>query len=158
MFDERAKVTSYDDEEEEARIILPIPYEDEAAEEARQRAAAEKEKQAKIDALRNNAPAIVPTGYSSDDSAELMRKKDEAEKARKEYEAALAKLKEAEAVKEAFAAQAAEAAAIKLAAEEAQRAAEKAEVTFDDEGNSIVKITVPKNYDVVINFKPKKAN
>jgi len=156
MFDERAKVTSYDDEEEEARIILPIPYEDEAAEEARQRAAAEKEKQAKIDALKNNAPAIVPTGYSSDDSAELMRKKDEAEKARKEYEAALAKLKEAEALKESYAAQVAEAEAVKSGAEQAFKAAQEAEITFDADGNSIVKIVVPKNYDVVFNFKPKK--
>lgn len=156
MSDERAIVTSYDDEEE-ARIILPIPYEDEAAEEARQRAAAEAAEKTRIESLKSNAPVIVPTGYSQDEGAELKRKKEEAEKARKEYEAALAKLKEAEAVKEAFAAQAAEAAAIKLAAEEAQIAAQKAEVTFDAQGNSVVKITVPKNYDVVINFKPKKA-
>lgn len=155
MSNEKAKISSFD--EEEPRIVLPIPYEDEAAEEARARAAAEKEKAAKLAAFKSNAPIIGSMGYSQDDSAELMRKKQEAEAARKEYEAALAKLKEAEAVKESFASQAAAAAAIKLAAEEAQKAAENAVVDFDANGNSIVKITVPKNYDVVINFKPKNV-
>jgi len=153
MYDEKAKVTSYDDDEDEDRIILPIPYDDEAAAEARQREAEEK---ARLEALQKSAPSIVPTGYSSDESAELQRRNCEAEKARREYEAALAKLKEAEALKESFAAQLAEAEAVKTGAEEALRAAAEAEITFDENGNSIVKIVVPKNYDIVFNFKPKK--
>jgi len=153
MFDEKAKVEFSDDYEDEDRIILPIPYDDEAAEEARQREAEEK---ARMEALQKSAPSIVPTGYSSDESAELKRRSDEAEKARKEYEAALAKLKEAEALKESYAAQVAEAEAVKSGAEQAFKAAQEAEITFDADGNSIVKIVVPKNYDVVFNFKPKK--
>lgn len=157
MFDEKAKVSSYDEYDEEPVIVLPIPYEDEAAEEARQRALEEQAKKERIENLKINAPAVVPTGYSVDDSAELLRKKEEADRAKAAYEAALAKLKEAEAVKEAYDARVAEAAAVKRAAEEAQIAAQHAVVEFDEEGNSIVKITVPKDYDVVINFKPKKA-
>ncbi len=153
MYDEKAKVSSYESDDDEDRIILPIPYDDEAAEEARQREAAEKARQA---ALEASAPSIVSLGYSSDESAELQRRADEAAKARAEYEAALAKLKEAEALKEAYAAQVAEAEAVKHGAEYAQRAAQEAEITFDENGNSIVKIVVPKDYDIVFNFKPKK--
>ena len=95
MFDEKAKVSSYDEYDEEPVIVLPIPYEDEAAEEARQRALEEQAKKERIENLKINAPAVVPTGYSVDDSAELLRKKEEADRAKAAYEAALAKLKEA---------------------------------------------------------------
>lgn len=153
MFDEKAKVTSYEYDEDDDRIILPIPYDDEAAEEARQREAAEK---ARMEALQASAPSVVTLGYSSDQSAELQRRADEAARARQEYEAALTRLKEAEALKEAYAAQVAEAEAVKRGAEYAQRAAHEAEITFDADGNSIVKIVVPKDFDIVFSFKPKK--
>lgn len=153
MSDEKAIVSTEDYDEP---IILPIPYEDEAAEEARRKAAEEKEKRERVEKMRNIAPQIVPTGFGADENEELQRRKDEADKAKQAYDEALARLKEAEAVKEAYAAREREVIAIKLAAEEAQKAAQNAQVDFDDNGNSIVRITVPKAYDVVINFKPKK--
>lgn len=156
MIDEKAKVSFYDENDDEPVIVLPIPYDDEAAEEARQREAAERERLERIAALKSIAPEIVPSGYTSDQSEELMRKKADADKAKAEYEAALEKLKQAEAAKQEYEARVAEAAKIKQAAEAAQVAANQAEVEFDEEGNSIVKISVPKEYDVVINFKPKK--
>ena len=153
MVDEKAKVSSYDEYED--TIILPIPYDDEAAEEARQREAAAKAERERIAALKSIAPEVVPSGFGAEQNEELARKKEAAESAKAAYEAALAKLKEAEALKEAYAAKVVEATAVKSAAEAAQIAAENAEVDFDEEGNSIVKIRVPKEYDVVINFKPK---
>ena len=157
MVDEKAKVSSYDDyEEEDPVIVLPIPYEDEAAEEARQRAAEEKARLDRIAALKSIAPEVVPSGFGADQSAEFARKKQEAENAKAAYEAALAKLKEAEAIKNAYDEKVMEAAAVQNAAEAAQVAAQNAVVDFDEAGNSIVKIRVPKEYDVVINFKPKK--
>ena len=156
MVDEKAKVSSYDDyEDEEPAIVLPIPYEDEAAEEARQREAEERAKRERLAALKSIAPEVVPSGFGADESAELARKKQEAENAKAAYEAALAKLKEAEAIKKAYDEKVLEAAAVQNAAEAAQVAAQNAVVDFDDNGNSIVKIRVPKEYDVVINFKPK---
>lgn len=154
MADERAFLSA--EEAVDEPIILPIPYEDEAAEEARSRAAEERAKREKIEKLKSIAPDIVPLGFGADESAELSRRNDEAIKAKEAYEEALRKLKEAEAVKEAYAARAEEVAAIKRAAEDAQIAVKNAQIDFDADGNSIVKILVPKEYDVIINFKPKK--
>ena len=156
MVDERAKVSSYDSDDYDDAIILPIPYEDEAAEEARQREAEERAKRERLAALKSIAPEVVPSGFGADQSAEFARKKQEAENAKAAYEAALAKLKEAEAIKKAYDEKVLEAAAVQSAAEAAQIAAQNAVVDFDEAGNSIVKICVPKEYDVVINFKPKK--
>ncbi len=138
------------DEYEEEPIILPIPYEDEAAEEARIRAA----EQARLEELKRNAASIVPLPDSSID-AEAARKAAEAEAARKAAEAALAAAQEARRNAEAAVAEAQHALDKKRGIEAAAEAVKTSEITVDAEGNSIVKIKVPKDYDLEFFFRPK---
>lgn len=138
------------EEYEDEPIILPIPYEDEAAEEARMRAA----EQARIEELQRNAASIVPLPDSNVD-AEAARKAAEAEAARKAAEAALAAAQEARRNAEAAVAEAQHALDKKRGLEAAAEAVKTAEITVDAEGNSIVKIKVPKDYDIEFFFRPK---
>jgi len=138
------------EEYEEEPIILPIPYEDEAAEEARMRAA----EQARLEELQRNAASIVPLPDTNVD-AEAARKAAEAEAARKAAEAALAAAQEARRNAEAAVAEAQHALDKKRGIEAAAEAAKTTEITVDSEGNSIVKIKVPKDYDLEFFFRPK---
>lgn len=147
MIDERTVIGTYDDEEDEP-IILPIPYDDENAERARQRAA-------ELARMRDNAPDIVSLNMDEGIDAEISSKTAAAEQARKAAEAAAAAAAAAEKAA-ADAVQAAEAAARKkAAAEAAAEAAQAADMQFDDNGDCVVRIVVPKDYDLVFTFKPK---
>ncbi len=153
-----SKVTATADFEqlEEDPIILPIPYEDEAAEEARARAAAAKAELERIEELKNNAAEIVPLPDASVD-LEANRKAVEAEEARKAAEAALAAAQEAKRAAEAAVAEAQLALDKKRGIEAAAEAVKTAEISVDVEGNSIVKIKVPKDYDIEFFFRPKAS-
>lgn len=143
-------------DDEDDPIILPIPYEDEAAEEARLRAAAAKKRAEQLAELRDNAPEIVPLPFT-DEENEITRKKEAAELARRAAEEAAALALEAQQKAEAALLAAQKAALKKSAAEAASIASKQAEISFDENGNSIVKIVVPKNFDMVITFKPKES-
>ncbi len=150
--DNITKVTAATDynEYEEEPIVLPIPYEDEAAEEARMRAA----EQARLAELQKNAASIVPLPDSSVDE-EANRKAMEAENARKAAEDALAAAQRAKQEADAAVAAAQHALDKKRGLEAAAEAAKTTEITVDAEGNSIVKIKVPKDYDLEFFFRPK---
>ncbi len=152
--DNMTKVTAATDYEEyeDEPIILPIPYEDEAAEEARLRAA----EQARIEELKKNAASIVPLPDTGVDE-EALRKAQEAETARKAAEAALAAAQKAKQDADAAVAAAQHALDKKRGLEAAAEAAKTTEITVDSEGNSIVKIKVPKDYDLEFFFRPKKV-
>lgn len=153
-----SKVTAASDynEYEEEPIILPIPYDDEAAEEARMRAAAAQAELERIEALKNNAAEIVPLPDATVD-LEANQKAAEAEAARKAAEAALAAAQEAKRNAEAAVAEAQLALDKKRGLEAAAEAVKTAEVTVDAEGNSYVKIKVPKDYDIEFFFRPKAS-
>lgn len=143
-------------EHEEEPIILPIPYEDEAAEEARMRAAAAQAELERLKELQNNAAEIVPLPDSSVD-IEANQKAAQAEAARKAAEAALAEAEAARKAAEAAVAEAQLALDKKRGIEAAAEAVKTAEITVDSEGNSIVKIKVPKDYDIEFFFRPKAS-
>ncbi len=145
-----ANADNYEDEP----IILPIPYEDEAAEEARKRAAEAEAELKRLEELRNNAAEIVPLPDAAVD-LEANQKAAEAEAARKAAEAALAAAQEAKRNAEAAVAEAQLALDKKRGIEAAAEAVKTAEVTVDAEGNSYVKIKVPKDYDIEFFFRPK---
>jgi len=154
-----SKVTAsadYDEYEDEP-IILPIPFDDEAAEEARQREAAAKAELARLEELRKNAASLVPLPDAAVTS-EAAQKAAEAEAARKAAEAALAAAQQARLDAEAAVAAAQRALDKKRGLEAAAEAAKTAEITVDNEGNSIVKITVPRDYDIEFFFRPKHKN
>ena len=152
-----SKVTAAADYEEyeDDRIILPIPYDDEAAEEARAREAAAKAELERLEALKKNAASIVPLPDASVNS-EAAQKAAEAEAARKAAEEALAAAQQARLDAEAAVAAAQRALDKKRGLEAASEAAQAAEITVDSEGNSIVKIKVPKDFDIEFFFRPKR--
>lgn len=150
-----SKVTATDEYDyEDEPIILPIPFDDEAAEEARAREAAAKAELERLEELRKNAASIVPLPDASVNS-EAVQKAAEAEAARKAAEDALAAAQKARLDAEAAVAAAQRALDKKRGIEAAADAAKAAEITVDTEGNSIVKIKVPKDYDLEFFFRPK---
>ena len=150
-------VSSDYDEYEDEPIILPIPFDDEAAEEARAREAAAKAELERLEELRKNAASIVPLPDASVNS-EAVQKAAEAEAARKAAEEALAAAQQARLEAEAAVAAAQRALDKKRGLEAAADAAKAAEINVDNEGNSIVKIKVPKDYDIEFFFRPKHKN
>ncbi len=151
-----SKVTAAVEEYEEEPIILPIPYDDEAAEEARMRAAAAAAELKRLEELQNNAAEIVPLPDAAVD-IEANQKAAEAEEARKAAEAALAEAEAARKAAEAAVAEAQLALDKKRGIEAAAEAVKTAEISVDAEGNSIVKIKVPKDYDIEFFFRPKAS-
>ncbi len=149
------KVTAATEYDEEP-IILPIPYEDEAAEEARARAAAAEAELKRLEELKNNAAEIVPLPDANAD-IEVDRKAAEAEAARKAAEDALAAAQAAKAAADAAVAEAQLALDKKRGLEAAAEAVKTAEITVDSDGNSFVKIKVPKDFDIEFFFRPKSG-